>query len=54
MVFTANKNKLKQLNKLDVSVIGKIVDKKQGIRLIRDNKKINIESGFDHFKRIRV
>jgi len=54
LVFTASKNKLKQLKKLDIKVIGEIVDKKFGIKLIRNNKKQNIESGFDHFKRIRV
>lgn len=54
LVFTASKSKLKQLKKYDVKVIGEIVDKKNGIKLIRNNKKQNIESGFDHFKRIRV
>lgn len=54
LVFTANKNKLKQLKKFDVKVIGEIVDKKFGIKLIKNNKKISIESGFDHFKRIKV
>ena len=54
LIFTANKNKLKQLKKYDVKVIGEIVDKKFGIKLIRNNRKINLESGFDHFKRIRV
>ena len=52
LVFTANKNKLKQLKKYDVKVIGEIVDKKYGVKLVRDNKKLNIESGFDHFKRL--
>jgi len=54
LVFSANKNKLKQLKKLDVKVIGEIVDKKNGIRLIKNNKKYDLESGFDHFKRRRV
>ena len=54
LVFTANKNKLNQLKKYDVTAIGKIVDKKFGIKLIRNNRKINLESGFDHFKRVRV
>ncbi|MEK6892101.1 MAG: thiamine-phosphate kinase [Nanoarchaeota archaeon] len=54
LVFTANKNKLKQLKKFDVKVIGNIVDKKFGIKLIKNNKKISIESGFDHFRRIKV
>ena len=51
LVFTANKNKLK---KLDVSVIGKIVEKKRGVKLIKNNKKYAFESGFDHFKRLKV
>ncbi len=54
LVFTANKNKLKQLKKLDVKVIGNIVDRKFGIKLIKNSQKLNIESGFDHFKRIKV
>ncbi len=54
LVFTANESKLKQLEKFDVKVIGEIVDKKNGFKLIKDNKKINLESGFDHFKRLRV
>ena len=54
LVFTANKNKLKQLKKFDVTVIGEIVDRKNGIKLVRNNKKISIESGFDHFRRIKV
>ena len=54
LIFTANKNKLKQLKKYDVKVIGEIVDKKYGIKLIKNRKKLNLESGFDHFKRLRV
>ncbi len=54
LVFTADKSKLKQLRKLDVTIIGEIVNKKSGIRLIKNNKKYNIESGFDHFKRRKV
>ena len=54
LIFTANKNKLKRLKKYDVKVIGEIADKKYGIKLARNGKKINIESGFDHFRRIRV
>ncbi len=54
LVFTANKNKIGELKRLDAAVIGEIVEKKNGIKLIRDGKKINIESGFDHFKRTRV
>ena len=54
LVFTAKKNKLRQLKKFDAAVIGEIVGNKNGIKLIRNGKKINIESGFDHFRRIRV
>ncbi len=54
LAFTADKNKLEQLKKYDARVIGEIVDKKYGIKLIKNNKKQNFESGFDHFKRLRV
>ena len=54
LVFTTNKNKLGKLKKYDVKVIGEIVDKKYGIKLMKNNQKLNIESGFDHFKRIGV
>jgi len=54
LIFTTNRDKLKRLKKFDVKVIGEIVGKKYGIKLIRNGKKLNIESGFDHFKRIRV
>lgn len=50
LFFTANKNKLKQLKNHDVSVIGNIVDKRQGIKLIKNNQKMNLGSGFNHFK----
>ena len=54
LVFTASKNKLKLLKNYDVKVIGEIVDKKYGIKLMKNNKRIIIGSGFDHFKRTRV
>ena len=54
LVFTADKNKIGELKKYDVTVIGEIVDKKNGVKLIKDGKKINMESGFDHFRRLRV
>ena len=54
LVFTANKKKLKQLKKYDVSVIGEIVDRKYGIKLIKNNKKLDLESGFEHFKSRRT
>ncbi len=51
LVFTANKSKLRKLKDLDVSIIGKIVDKKYGIKLVKNNKKLKLENGFDHFRR---
>ena len=54
LVFTADKNKLSQFKKYGVSVIGEIVGKKQGIGLVKDNKKIDLESGFEHFKRFGI
>ncbi len=54
LVFTADKSRLRQLKKYDVTVIGEIVDRKYGIKLIKNNKKRNLQSGFDHFKRLRV
>ncbi|MBI3026902.1 thiamine-phosphate kinase [Candidatus Woesearchaeota archaeon] len=54
LVFTANKNKLNEFKKYDVKVIGDIVDKKYGIKLIKNNRKLDLKSGFDHFKRLRV
>ena len=49
LVFTASKDRLTQLKKYDVAVIGKIVDKKYGIKLMKNSKKSELESGFDHF-----
>ena len=50
LVFTANKNKLRQLRKFDVSVIGKIVDKKYGIKLVKGGKSLKLKNGFEHFR----
>ncbi|MBI2557807.1 thiamine-phosphate kinase [Candidatus Woesearchaeota archaeon] len=50
LIFTASKNKLKKLKKYSVTVIGKIVDKKYGIRLIKNNKRLKLRDGFDHFR----
>ena len=50
LIFTANKNKMKQLKKHDVKAIGEIVDKKYGVKLVKDSKKYNLKNGFDHFK----
>ncbi|MBI2108370.1 thiamine-phosphate kinase [Candidatus Woesearchaeota archaeon] len=50
LVFTAAKNKLDSLRKFGVKVIGKIVDKKNGIKLLDKNRLQALESGFDHFR----
>ncbi len=50
LVFTANKNKLRQLRKFDVKVIGKIVDKKYGIKLMKGGKSLKLKNGFEHFR----
>ena len=50
LIFTASKNKLKQLKKYDVTAIGEMVDKKYGIKIIRNKKEIKLKKGFDHFK----
>lgn len=54
LVFTADKSKLRQFKKYDVTAIGEIVDKKYGIKLIKNGRKLNLEGGFDHFKRLGV
>lgn len=54
LVFTANKAKLNKLKIYDVAVIGEIVDKRYGIKIVKNNKKSNLESGFDHFTRLKV
>jgi len=54
LIFTANKNKLNRLRGFDVKVIGKIVDKKYGIKLVQNNKKIDLKNGFDHFKKSNI
>jgi len=50
LIFTASKNKSKQLKKFEVTVIGEIVDKKYGVKLIKYGKKLNLQSGFNHFR----
>ena len=51
LLFTAGKSKLKQLKMHGVSVIGEVVEKSMGVKLIKNNKKINLRDGYDHFKR---
>lgn len=50
LIFTANKNKLNKFRKYDVKAIGKITDKRYGIKLVKNNKKFSLGNGFDHFK----
>ena len=54
LVFTADKSRLKRLERHDVKVIGEIISKKHGVKLVKDGKKSDLESGFDHFKGIFV
>ena len=49
LLFTAPKSKIKKLTKLGASVIGEIADKKNGIKLIKNNKEIKLRKGFEHF-----
>ncbi|MBS3104778.1 thiamine-phosphate kinase [Candidatus Woesearchaeota archaeon] len=50
LVFTAPINKLKQLKKHDIVVIGEIVNKKYGTKLVKNNRKLELKIGFVHFK----
>ncbi|MBI2658159.1 thiamine-phosphate kinase [Candidatus Woesearchaeota archaeon] len=50
LVFTAGKNKISRLKKLDVSAIGKIVGREQGVKLAMGNKKTELKMGFEHFQ----
>lgn len=52
LVFTASRNKLSKLKKFDAAVIGEIVDRKYGIRLVKGNKKTGLGTGFEHFRRM--
>jgi thiamine-monophosphate kinase len=54
LIFTASKNKLMRLKKLDVNIIGKIIEKKKGLSIFRNKKLIEVQSGFDHFKKQRT
>lgn len=49
LVFTAPKSRLNQLKKYDAAVIGEIVGRKYGVKLVKDGKKIGLKRGFDHF-----
>ncbi|HLG24154.1 MAG TPA: thiamine-phosphate kinase [Candidatus Nanoarchaeia archaeon] len=49
LIFTADKSRLSKLKNLDVSVIGEIIDKKYGVKVVKGGKEIKIKKGFDHF-----
>lgn len=53
LVFTMDKLKYetlsKELTSCQISVVGKIVNKREGIALIKDNKKVTMPKGFEHF-----
>ena len=53
LVFTINKNnlkKLKNLNKIKYSIVGKILPKKDGIYLLDKGRKRKLRYGYEHFK----
>lgn len=54
LVFTINKKNIALLKKKikdKIYVVGRILDKKQGIYILDKNKKIKLEKGFDHFEK---
>jgi len=51
LVFTASKDRIKELEKLDVTAIGEIVEKNKGIKLRINGKDLELKPGFDHFTR---
>ena len=54
LVFTMNKNTFKKLekikNKINFTIVGKILPKKDGIFLLDQSKKTKLNHGYDHFK----
>ena len=52
LVFTINKNNFEELKKKinNIHVVGKILNKQEGIYLLEKDKKIRLGKGFDHFK----
>lgn len=54
LVFTAPKEFEDKLKKYNVNVIGDIVEKEKGVRVYRNGKYLDVEGGYDHFKRLRV
>ena len=51
IVFTINKNKLKALSQefFDFTVVGQIIEKEKGVYLLKDDQKLPIKKGYDHF-----
>ena len=52
IVFTIAKKLVKKLKGLDVTMVGEITPKKEGIWLIDKGKKLPLGKGFDHFSEI--
>jgi thiamine-monophosphate kinase len=52
LVFTVPEKKLKKLKRefSDFTVIGKILPKKEGVYLLKKEKKLPLKKGFDHFE----
>jgi len=51
LVFTIPKNKLSRIKtKCPITTVGRILDKKQGIKLMDKGKEIALGRGYDHFK----
>jgi thiamine-monophosphate kinase len=52
ILFTINKDNINQLKKVfyDFTEIGIILSESEGISIIKNNKKMSIKNGFDHFK----
>ena len=51
LVFTIPEDNLESLRKefKDFTVIGKILNKKEGIYILKNNKKLEVKKGYDHF-----
>lgn len=51
LVFTIDKKNIDKIKKefSDFTVVGKMLDKKNGINILKNNKKLDLGKGFDHF-----
>ena len=49
LAFTVQKNKIHKFKNLDVSIVGEILPKNEGIFLLDKNKKYRLKHGYDHF-----